>query len=62
VRLDAEAAALLDEVQARGPADAAASFAARFDAAGLTGLLRRSGGGSQAGARQPVGLTIFALT
>lgn len=59
-RLDAEAAALLDEVQARGPAEDADGFAARFDAAGLSGVLRRSRGGSPAGARRPVALTISA--
>lgn len=59
-RLDGEAIALLDEVRARGPAEDAKSFTAHFDAAGLSGFLRQSRGGSSAGARQPVGLTIFA--
>jgi hypothetical protein len=59
-RLDDEAIALLDEVRARGPAGEAESFAAHFDAAGLSGVLRRSRGGSSAAARRPVGLTIFA--
>lgn len=61
MRLDAEAVTLLDEVQARGPAGDADSFAARFDVVGLSGVLRRSRGGSPAAARQPVALTIFAL-
>ena len=61
-RLDAEAIALLDEVQARGPAEEAESFAAHFDANGLSGVLRRSRGGYPAGARQPIGLAIFATT
>lgn len=60
MRLDAEAVTLLDEVQARGPAGEADSFAARFDVVGLSGVLRRSRGGSPAAARQPVALTIFA--
>jgi hypothetical protein len=59
-RLDAEAVALLEEVQARGPAEDADSFAAHFDANGLSGFLRRSRGGSPAGARRPIALTIFA--
>lgn len=62
MRLDAEVVALLDEVAARGPAEEADSFAAHFDVAGLSGLLRRSQGGSPAGARQPVGLAIFGAT
>ena len=57
-RLDVEAVALLDEV--RGPAEDADSFAAHFDVAGLSGVLRPSRGGSPAGARQSVGLVIFA--
>ncbi|MBN8960208.1 MAG: DUF309 domain-containing protein [Rhizobiales bacterium] len=61
-RLDAEAAALLDELQARGPAGEVDSFAARFDAAGVSGFLRRSRGGSPAGARQAAMLAIFAST
>lgn len=60
VRLDAEAVTLLDEVQARGPAQDADSFTAHFNAAGLSGVLRRSRGGSPAGARQAVPLTVFA--
>lgn len=62
MRLDAEAMALLDEVQARGPAEDADSFTAHLDVAGLSGVLRRSRGGSSAGTRRPVGLAIFALT
>jgi len=60
-RLDAEAVALLDEVHARGPAEGADSFAARFDVVGLSGFLRRSRGGSPAGARQAVSLAGFGL-
>ena len=59
-RLDAEAVALLDEVGARRPAEQVDSFAAHFDVAGLSGLLRRSRGGSSAAARQPVALFAFA--
>jgi hypothetical protein len=62
MRLDAEAAALLDEVRARGPAGEAGSFAAHFDVVGLSGVLRRSRGGSPAGARQAVSLVNFALS
>jgi hypothetical protein len=62
MRLDAEAVALLDEARARGPAEDAGSFAAHFDAGGLSGFLRRSRGESPAGARQAVALAIFALT
>lgn len=61
-RLDAEAAALLDELQARGPAGEADSFAACFDAAGVSGFLRRSRGGSPAGERRAARLAIFAST
>jgi hypothetical protein len=61
-RLEAEAMALLDEVRARGPAEDADSFAANFDVAGLSGVLRRSGGGSQAGARQAIPLMVFGST
>lgn len=59
-RLDAEAMALLDEVRVRGPVGEADGFAAHFDAAGLSGILRRSRGGSPAAARQPVPLAAFA--
>ncbi len=59
-RLDAEAVALLDEVQARGPAGEADSFVAHFDVAGLSGVLRRSRGGSPAGERQALALVVFA--
>jgi len=61
-RLDAEAVALLDEVQARGPAEEAGSFVAHFDVVGLAGVLRQSRGGSPAGPRRPIELAIFAPT
>ncbi|MGX9391092.1 DUF309 domain-containing protein [Nitrobacteraceae bacterium UC4446_H13] len=61
-RLDAEAVALLKEVEARGLAGEADSFAAHFDVAGLSGFLRRSRGGFPADARHSVELAIFAST
>jgi hypothetical protein len=58
-RLDVEAMMLLDEVQARGPAGEADSFAAHFDTAGLSGVLRLSRGGSPTEERQAVALAFF---